>query len=147
MYGSSGSAPLGGSGAGSVGKQKDGPVAQPESNLGSVGMVGFGPWNFNGVRKQRGARLDPHSRFEVRGPDPPQIENDLKDAISLLRAVDCLRDLEHIGICALVVGAVPGAVTTHDQALHCSFLPSSRRFAISIKVTEARLFVVTDSAS
>jgi len=38
-----------------VGKQKYGPVAQPESNLGSVGMVGFRPWNFNGVRKQRGA--------------------------------------------------------------------------------------------
>ena len=37
---------LGRSGAGSLGKLIDGRVAQPESNFGSVGMVGSRPWNF-----------------------------------------------------------------------------------------------------
>jgi hypothetical protein len=34
-------------------------VAQPESNLRSVGMVGFRPWNFSGVRKQCGGGRGP----------------------------------------------------------------------------------------
>src|SRR6266567_9425056 len=42
-----------GLGAGPLGQADRWPVAQPESNLGSVGMVGFRPWNFGGVRKQR----------------------------------------------------------------------------------------------
>ena len=35
-----------------MGKQVDGPIAQPESNLGSVGMLGF-----RGVRKQLGSAI------------------------------------------------------------------------------------------
>ena len=41
-----------GLGAGPLGQADRWPVAQPESNLGSVGMVGFRPWNFGGLRKQ-----------------------------------------------------------------------------------------------
>ena len=58
-----------GLGAGPLGQADRWPVAQPESNLGSVGMVGFRPWNFGGLRKQE-SLPPPRALTRARRRDP-----------------------------------------------------------------------------